>query len=176
MSIALTVEDGTGVAGANSYCPGTYVRQYALNGGLTFPGTGDDALIAYATQAVLYLETLEPRFKGRPVWAGQPLCWPRRHVWFRGAEVPFDVIPARVIDAQCQLMIEAAAGTVLLPTRLPNNQGGGFIISEKVDVLETHYSDKFGTGISTPIFKAVEALLLPYLNQSFQGGLQVERA
>jgi hypothetical protein len=173
MSVAIIVEDGSGVAGANSYCTGAYAREYAAAGGFTFPGTADDALIALCTQAILYLEMMEPRFKGRPVFVGQPLAWPRRGVWFRNAELPFSTVPQRVVDAQVQLMIEAANGTVLLPTKLPQQQGGGFITMEKVDVIETHYSEKLGT-FSQPTFKAVEALLIPYLQPSF--GLMVDRA
>lgn len=173
MSVSLIVEDGSGVAGANSYCTGAYARQYALNGGIQFPGTADDALIAYATQAVLYLETMEPQFKGRPTYVGQELAWPRTNVYWRGMLLDHLSIPQRVVDAQVQLMIEVASGTVLLPTRSASNQGGGFVTMEKVDVLETHYSETVGV-LSAPIIKSVEALLLPFLNRGI-GLLTLER-
>lgn len=171
----IIVEDGTNVTGANSYASGDVVRAYASGGGIDLP-TDDTLLLPMISQAMLYLETFESRFKGRYAYSGQSLAWPRMHVDFRGAWLDSATIPQRIIDAECQLVIEVNNGVILLPTTLPQAQGGGYLTSRKVDVLSRTFSEKIGIT-SAPMIASVNALLAPFLTgQGFVGGLELVRA
>jgi hypothetical protein len=171
----IIVEDGSNVTGANSYASGDVVRAYAVPAGITLPAD-DTALLPLITHAMLYLETFERQFKGRCTYNGQELSWPRRHVDFRGAWLDSASIPQRVIDAECQLVMEVSNGVILLPTSLPQAQGGGFLTSRKVDVLTRTFSERIGITTS-PVIESVNALLAPLLtNRSMAGGLEVVRA
>ena len=58
MSITLVVEDGTNVAGANSYVDLTYARTYAESVGLVLPAA-DEALKVVLLAAMTYIEGQE---------------------------------------------------------------------------------------------------------------------
>jgi hypothetical protein len=168
----IIVEDGTGIPNANSYCDGDTIRAYALGGGITLPAD-DDTLLPLVTQAVLYLETFEDRFIGRCSYQGQSLSWPRQWASYRGQLFNSALIPQMLIDAECQLITEISIGIIFLPTILPQAQGGGFITSSKVDVIETHYSEKVGNTTDQPISYAVMSLLRPLLNTASNGLIAV---
>jgi hypothetical protein len=173
MSSPIIVEDGTGVTGANSYCTGDYIRSYASGGGITLP-SDDNALLPLITGAMLYLELLEPRYKGQPSTFGQPFAWPRTRVFVRNVMLDSAIVPTRIIDAECQLIIEQFNGVVLHPTTLPAAQGGGFVTMEKIDVIQTNYSERIGTT-DLPRIRSVQALLAPLMGTR-SGVLELVRA
>lgn len=161
----LVVENGSGVAGANTYADDAAFQAYALARGLTLPATQTEREVLL-TFAMDYLETLRDRFKGRKTNPAQACQWPRECVvidsglgTYGGQPIPSDAIPAELIKAQCQLAYDQSQ-TDLLPTG-----DGRQVILEKVDVLETHYSDTKSTVIQ-PVFTKANAILKPLLINS----------
>jgi hypothetical protein len=151
--MALIVEDGTGVAGANSYGDVADARSYASDRGIAL-GT----YVVVSQQLILatdYLESLS--YVGVPVLNTQSLSWPRNQVQY-DPDTPFpnNAIPIALVFAQFELVIAQAAGLVLQPS--VSYASGGFVIEEKVDVISTRYSEHIGTT-SQPILPKVRALL-----------------
>lgn len=151
--MALIVEDGTGVANANTYGTLVGARAYASDRGVTL--SVDDAIVS--SQLILAMDYLEGQdYVGRPVSFTQALSWPRSQVQF-DPDNPFpdNEIPPQLISAEYQLVIEQFNGIELEPSV---DHEEGFIIEDKVDVLLTKFSEKVGTT-SQPILTKVDALL-----------------
>lgn len=159
--MALVIEDGTVVAGANSYVSAAEIVAYASARGVTI--SASDAEMS-AVLAMDYLESFRSRYKGTKVSATQPLQWPRKDVVIDGADFPSNEIPKELKSAQCQSCIEIANGFELMPST------DNFAVSmEKVDVITVQYATG-GSGQSpsatlpaAPKFPAVDALLRPLL-------------
>lgn len=165
----LVIENGSLVAGANSYVSVAEARAYAAARASTFPADDTEAEAALIV-AMDYLEGFRDQFKGKKVDpATQALQWPRTGVQIDGWDVPADHIPKELKAAQMQLAVESAAGTDLMPTG-----DGREVIREKVDVLETEYAPGAG-GAPQPVLAKVRALLAPLLSAGF-GGIKVTRA
>lgn len=145
--------------GLDTYATAAQLAAYAAARGVTIVGTPDVLLI----QAMDYLESLEDQWQGCRTSDTQPLAWPRTGVYVYGSLQAPDVVPQRVINAQCQLAIEADTQS-LLPTVDAGAKGA--VISEKVDVIEISYDR--GYGNSQPIFSAANKILQPLKKQ--QGG------
>lgn len=167
--MALIIEDGSGVAGANSYATVAEARAYALARGLSLPAADADVEKAL----VLACDKIETyRFKGNKTDEANALEWPRAGVYVGASSVELanDEIPDRLKMAQAQFAAESAGGTSLQPTGT-----GREVIRTKVDVLETEYAPR-GSGSVTPQFNKAEALLAPLLTSGGAFGLTVTRA
>ena len=151
MAIVIVVEDGTGVADANSYVTVDGARAYALNRGVTL-STDDDVVAAQLVRATDYLEALE--FKGAKVDEGQSLNFPRSNIYINCKLLDSATIPKKLISAQCQLVIEQFNGLELQQTTTPDM----FVIEETVASLTEKYANPVQTGV-LPTFTAVNALL-----------------
>lgn len=162
--MSLTIEDGTGVAGANSYATVAEARAYATARGLTLSAT--DSIVE--TALVLACDKLESyRYKGTKTTGEQPLAWPREDVDVEGSDdaLANDAIPDKLKQAQCQLAVESAAGTQLQPTGT-----GREVIKQTVDVIVTEYARR-GSGSITPEFNKAEAMLVSLLQSGGAFGL-----
>lgn len=159
MPITIVVEDGSGVAGANSYVSVADARTYAENRGITLP-TDDDELAAMLIQASDYLEAQECRYQGDRTSSTQALAWPRTGVELNGDDFPPNAIPKSLIGAQVQLAIAINAGFDLQPNISPQD----YVTREKVGPIETEYADPVAVGIM-PTFTAVNALLAPLFGE-----------
>lgn len=85
--MAIVVEDGSTVTGANSYVSEAELTAYASARGVTLTTDTEQLLI----RAMDYIEALS--FQGYK-WTGtQPLQWPRSNVWVDGILVGADEIP-----------------------------------------------------------------------------------
>lgn len=157
--MALIVEDGSIVANANSYNTLAELRSYASARGYTLP-TDDTELEAETFLAMDYLEALRSKYQGMKVSSSQSLQWPRECVYIDGFAIDNDVIPTELKNAQCQLTMDKDSGIDLQP-----NVDSHFVIKEKVDVIETEYSEAVGTS-NYPTLEAANALLKPLLKQS----------
>jgi hypothetical protein len=171
MSI-LVIEDGTGIADANSYATAAEARDYAASRGVTLPaapGSGVDQVETWLVLAADYLESLD--WIGVLASTGQALKWPRVltspyldkpyiPVW-GCVTYPLDsslfVLLPKVKTAQMQLVIEQSNGIDLFPST-PGGTSGQVVTRERVDVIETSYSDRFGTPM-LPTMPKVEAML-----------------
>lgn len=152
--MALIIENGTGVANANSYGDLADCRDYATARGVTLGSDADVTVkLILATD---YLEALE--YVGRKVLNSQALSWPRQCVQFDfDTPFPTNQIPANLILAQYQLVIEQANGIIIQPSTDYAGQGG-FIIEDKTGPLDTKYSERIGVT-SEPLTPKVTSLL-----------------
>ncbi len=176
----LIIEDGTGVVGANSYITVDQLRTYALDRGVSFaaaPTLGVDPAIAVYTPLLIiacdYINSLDLQFSGLAWFVGQALSFPRNP--YDGVTV-VPSIPTKVQQAQAQLVLEQLNGVALFPSQagygesyIPTGPNGAigiadgrFKIVDKLDVIESRYSEKVGADL-LPIMPAVEALLRPLM-------------
>lgn len=149
----LLIEDGTNVAGATSYATRVEIIAYAAARGVTI--ADEDATDVFAVKAMDYLE--RQRFKGErvnDVYDGQPLEWPRKCVGIGLFQLPIDVIPHGLINAQCEAAMLISQGIDLEPNRAAEQH----VKSEKVGPLETEY---FGAPLIKATTPQLDALLRP---------------
>lgn len=144
--MAIVVEDGTGVSGANAYADLAYIRDYASARGTTL--SADDATLEpLVHRAMDYLEGL-----GLGLLS---LTWPSDDGKVCGLTDAQAL--TRLKNGLAQLAIEQHGGVNLAPSRTE-----AFITEETVGPLTTKYSDKHGGGPgSAPDMPAVDALLGP---------------
>lgn len=172
--MAILVENGQGVPGANTFADAAYADAYfAASGEATWTGEAA-AKEAALVRAGRYLNGL--CWQGIEVQEGiQPMCWPRYDVPMRNASGmacagysyaygaggyyaywPSNAVPERVKQAQCEAALRYLAGTDMLP----DLERGGQVVMERVDVITTQYANGAPAGTR---FLAVEALLRPFL-------------
>ena len=159
--MALVIEDGSLVTGANSYVTVATAQEYA-------DGLEIDVSISegHVRQAMLYLEALRSDYQGAKVSDSQTTQFPRYGVYIDTYAIDSDVIPQCLIDAQCQLAIDAANGTSLLPTGDRRE-----VISESYakGIVAKTYSPGTG-GSPKPRLTAADALIAPLLKSALNGG------
>jgi hypothetical protein len=167
--MALIIEDGSLVVGANSFATVAEVRAYAAARASDLTGKTDAELEAALIVAMDYLATFEPRLSGLRISPDQYLMYPRDGVYINGFLFADDAIPRTLKDAQCQAALESTGGLDLMPTG-----DGRAIKKEKVDVIETEYAEG-ASGAPQPRLIKVDSLMAPLLRS---GGsiLRVERA
>lgn len=159
--MAIVVEDGSIVAGANSYLSLEDVRAFALARGVTL-STTDATVEAQLIKASDYIEAREAKFVGCRVSEDQVLCWPRYAHWFRS-----DTIPAKIVQAQAFLVMAQAASVDIVPIGSPPDQYP--ISREKVGPLETAYAVQAGpssTVATMPTIPAAEEALAYYYSRA----------
>jgi hypothetical protein len=168
--MALIVEDGTIIAGANSYVSRTDIIGYASARGIIL--ADDDATDVLAIKAMDYLALFDDQWKGSRVTPEQDLAWPRKNARTSAGTLSPEMIPTALVRAQCELCLIANAGNVLLPTTTAEN---AFIKKEKVDVIETEYSEAVALKMlgQLPQMPLVDAMLKPLLDVSV--GLKTRR-
>lgn len=152
--MALVVEDGTGVEGANSYLTVAELRAFAGDRGLTLPTDSEvEKLLVKATD---YLELKS--YIGDRASDNQGLSWPRTQTtnpyWqYTG------IIPTKLKTAQSLLAVEAMNGELSQATR-PNEY-----VQTKIDVLYIKYAkdDDRSAGLR---YRAVDDLLASLVTTS----------
>lgn len=161
--MALIVETGTGVAGAQTYVSVTDFRTYATARGITLP-VADATVEQLLIKAVDHLEL--NAYIGEPTTETQGLSWPRTTTDIYGIETD-EGVPAAIVRAQELLAIEAQNGALDIAARQNAYK------RTKIDVLYIEYHDAatVSLGLSYP---AVDALLRPWLRNS--GTFTVVRA
>jgi hypothetical protein len=142
--MALIIEDGTGVAGADAYSDVAACSAYATayyGAALTGSPTDKEAAIRRATA---YLNGLA--WKGnRTLGRAQSLAWPRTGVTdCEGLSIGSNEIPADLIAAQHELArAEFQSAGVLTPSL---SKSTATVASEKVDVIQITYDTDNLTG------------------------------
>lgn len=129
--MALTVEDGTGLAAADSYISLADARTWAANYGYTLPADDTEAEVALR-KAAQYVD-LQP-FKGSRTTSAQALEWPRTGVYCDGNLISYDTIPEQVKQAQTIAAATYGAGVDVRPETY-----GRQTKREKLDVMELEY-------------------------------------
>lgn len=160
--MALIVEDGTGLADAESYISVADADTY-------FAARGNAAWAALATEAKeqalragsdYMLAVYGPRWKGSRMTATQALDWPRSGVVANGFEVDDDVVPLPVARANAELAVRASAGPLL-------GDQGAAVKQEVVGPISVTYQD--GARQVTR-YAAVDGMLGAYLRDGGGGG------
>ena len=163
--MALIVEDGTGIADANSYVSEQELTDYLLDRGLDLSRGADP--VALIIRAMDYIESKD--YRGSKTHVGQALKFPREGVHLDGEEVAKTSVPKLVKMAVCQLAYDANSQD-LMPTL-----DGKVIARERVEgAVDVSYD----ANLSSPyaVFTQAEALLSKFYSVGSIGLLKVNRA
>ena len=148
--MALVVEDGTVVAGANSYISVADATDYLTQRGYTIwtpllEGEKEQALV----RATDYLATYT--WRGNRVSADQLLDWPRSGAVMYGFDVAETVIPLALKNACAELAIRAAAAA-LMPD-IPFDETGRLVTKtvDKIGPIDEERSYATRGPLSIPV-------------------------
>ena len=151
--MALVVETGAVVPGADSYVRLTDARALAASYGLALPADDAEAEAALRNGAV-YVGLQEPSMCGRRVSAAQSLAYPRQGVSLYGFALASDVIPPQIVHAQVVAAVEYGDGTDVRAS-----SDGRVTESERVEgAVTVSYFNNGATGATTTITAAMDAL------------------
>jgi hypothetical protein len=142
--MALTIEDGSGVAGANSFISLNDFLRFAE--GANFALSDDDDINeGWLRRAAFAMQTMD--WRGCLVAADQALPWPRTDVALRNGEiVAADAIPRGIVYGQAMLAIEMYAAD----TAASSAGGGATVVEESVKVGEIEQTRKFDLARRNP--------------------------
>ena len=153
----LIVEDGSQVAGANSFTTDAELTAYALARGVTLPATEAERDVLQI-KAVDYLFSKESQMQGSRIAKTQALMYPRNGVSVHGFSIDSDEIPEQLKSAQLEAAIALSTQEILV------NSSSSNITKEKVDVIEVEYSD--GGKYDSIRLDKVDTYLKPLLTTS----------
>lgn len=181
-------------SGATSYGSVAGLRDYGASRKKSVPTSDSDCEVVL-TLAMDYLEAQADRYQGiiasqANLTSGniysdgytyisdasaipqQPLQWPRANVFLFNSPVEFDrtKLPPQLLKAQYEMACVIASGIDPFPV-----SDGAFIKSEKVDVIETVYSE-IVRNTGSPDIPSVDAILAPLFSVGGGLGVQVGRA
>ncbi|MEE4675361.1 DnaT-like ssDNA-binding protein [Pseudomonas alliivorans] len=129
----LIIEDGTGIADAESYATAEELARYAAKFGATIPAE-QIAQEALLRRAALAMDGMT--WKGRKSSSDQALAWPRREIRLDGENKPERYLPARIQYGQMALAAEIHADDID-----PIDKRKGAVTKEKVDgAVEREYA------------------------------------
>lgn len=152
--MAIVVEDGSVVTGANSYATEAELQAYADARGITVAGQTDEDLL----KAMDYLET-QP-FIGRKSTQGQPLQWPRDGVVIDGYSYEASNLPRELKEALLVIAISIDQGldplADLAPALKRKRVKAGSVESEK-EYQDGAASRTISQSISRALRKLVRA-------------------
>lgn len=150
--MAIVVEDGTLVSGANSYSSVADFKTWADARGITY---GTDAKIGeQMLRSMDYLETLD--YQGLKSDENQALQWPRDQVFIDGYSVDSNEIPKELKYAlyEC-IKTEIDGDSRLTPVERE-------VLSEKVDSIQVTYKSSTGMKRQVPgLTHALRKLIKP---------------
>lgn len=130
--MALIVENGTEVAGANTYASDAEFIAYAAARGKTIASTATNREIQLI-KAMDYIEGHRAKFKGTKNNQLQALQWPRYNVVIDTYYLDSDEIPQELKEAQMEAAIFINSSEILKSGTIQN------ISREKLDKLEVAY-------------------------------------
>lgn len=151
--MALIVEDGSIVAGADSYISLSDARALAAKYGWALPADDTEAEQALRNGAG-YVGLQEPAMCGSRVSAAQELAYPRKNVTLYGFPVAVGSIPSQVIRAQVSAAVEYGAGTDVRAT----NDGRATSLERVEGAVTVQYFNNGNNGTSVVITAAMDAL------------------
>lgn len=160
----LIVEDGSIVAGADSYVSLADARALADNYGWVLPTDDTEAEAALRNGAV-YVGLQEPQMCGTRVSPQQSLAYPRQNVTLYGFPVASDSIPSQIIQAQIIAATEYGKGTDVRAS----SDGRATSVERVEGAVTVQYFNNGATGATTTITAAMDALrpLLCGMNNGF---------
>lgn len=155
--MALTVEDGTGLANAEAYISVSDADAYfAARGNTAWAALTEAQKEQALRKGADYLEGY--RWKGDRYTATQALAWPRYNVIVDGWALDADTLPSALVRANAELALKASAGELLADV-------GAQVKSETVGPISVTYAD--GARQQTR-YEAIERMLVSLL---FGGGM-----
>lgn len=167
--MAVTVEDGTIVTGADSYVSRADYIAYAATVGVTI--TDDATADVQLVKAAEYIDRHEDNLKGYLVTRDQPMAFPRYDLYIDGWTWTHEEIPRQVTLAQMIFALDINAGIDLY--NRPQNPNL-FTKKEKVDgAVEVEYAVSENTGQKLSKTSTGDALLNSLLRTN---GLMLVRA
>jgi len=142
--MALIVETGSGVAGANSYISLVDADIYAA--GTNFRGAWDDLSDpdkeSRLIEAALLMDQTA-NYKGYKTYSSGTLRWPRSGVSdLDGIEIPSNSIPFQLKNAQMEMAFTLSLGTD--PNATPETLG---VKELQVDVIGIKFTDDMAAGL-----------------------------
>lgn len=154
--MALIIEDGTIVDGANSFATAAELVIYADDYGLSIPvATADQERLL--RRAALQMQALS--WKGEIVSAAQSLSWPRMNAYI----APANAIPNAVKQGQMALAAE-----IYEDDQTPATSEKGPIVSETVGPLSTTYGAAQSWQLRPAATRQSYANFGPYLQAANQ--------
>ncbi|NHZ94556.1 DnaT-like ssDNA-binding protein [Massilia sp. CCM 8734] len=156
--MALIVEDGSGLAGAESYA-----SVAAADARCSSLGVASWAALAEAAKeialrkATIFMAAYRTRWAGRRVYRHQALDWPRYDVMVDKFLIASTIVPAEVVAACIDLSVRSGNGEDLMPDL---DTGSNVLKRTKVGPLEDEYFQN--TVDARERFTAVDTLLTPY--------------
>lgn len=166
--MTLVVEDGSGLAEANSYVSMDDCAAYCTARGLTFvtsPSVDGEAALIRATAAID--ATYRGRFPGyKASGRSQSLEWPRGQAYdAEGLLIAGDEIPIEIINATC----EAAVRELAEPnSMMPDLERGGSVKRLKAGSVEIEYG---ANAEARTTFTLIGGILSAILSGGSSGGL-----
>ena len=150
----IIVENGTVVAGANSYVSEADLTAYASDRGVTLTAATDVLII----KAMDYIESLS--FIGDKHTEAQPLQWPRDEVYIDRYYIERETIPKELKNGvyTAALAIDAELDPLRIIERATKR--------EKVDVIEVEYMD---SAASQTIVRTISSALYKILRPGGHG-------
>lgn len=149
--MALTVETGSKVAGANSYSDVPDFEAFCTSIGVTLTGNNGTAA-QVLLKAFMGME--QSSYIGSPTYTDRPRPqWPRTGVYINDAPVGSTEIPDQLREFQWYWAIEIDAG------RDPSGVISRAVKREKVDVIETEYMDNAAPFEISRIISGYKAML-----------------
>ena len=146
MAITLIVEDGSIVAGANSYVSLANANTYLVNWYGITGSAWDSANSDQQTSALFYGAYALDRLFGRrylsilPPASTQSLLWPRYTFMDKNYRLIGNTqIPSCLADAQCELAMLYLQGTSLFPNESDNRLFKSFSLDAGVKVNKTYW-------------------------------------
>ncbi len=158
--MALTIENGNIVAGANSFTTVSECRAFCDERGLSLPSE-DAAVEKLLINAADFIFSLETEFQGVRKDSTQDLPFPREKIFLHGADVS-GTIPNILKQAQSRLAFDAQENDLF------STGSGKEVLEEQVGPLKTKYSQ---SGSSNPQNNFTAAL--NYLEPLFKTGNMV---
>lgn len=156
--MALIVEDGTGLAGAESYGSVAEADTYHTPRGneAAWSDLDTDVKERHLRNATTFMRVYRARWAGYRVNSTQRLDWPRYSVVVDHFPVLSTIVPVEVKEACFELALRAIDGPLIPDLDTGSNQ----IKREKIGPLDTEY---FETNVDAQErFPAVDALLVPF--------------
>jgi len=163
----LIVEDGTGVANANTYIDETYLTAYAEDRGFAIPSTAEEQQ-QFILLGMDYLSWFTEDFQGERTDSDNALPWPRKNVVLDQADIPSDQIPEQLKKALAQLVIEQQKRTLLFP-KPRTSSVEGLVTEKKVGPLTKKFAFT-GEGIASPVAPIKIMSVAVFLDRLLQGG------
>ncbi|MDC1268151.1 hypothetical protein N8Z76_00300 [Gammaproteobacteria bacterium] len=158
--MALTIEDGTGIAAADSWATTAELDTFIAARGLT-AGVDDAANEILLRKAADYLDGMEDKFKGYRTTTTQRLPFPRLDVWLHREYLDQAAIPEMLKNAQCQLAVE------LFTKDIRPDGVTAEVIREKVGPIETEYTSQGSTNGQPTYNKAMDFIAVLFKSTGF---------